>query len=992
MNLKKLTFFFIIYSIWSINAFAQRVVNGTVKDQNGAPLMGVAVSDKNGAATQTNGNGEFKISVADNATLYFSYLGFKVQTMSVKGNSKIEVTLLEDTKLLESVVVIGYGVQKKSDLTGAVSTLNSKAYKDQPVLNVSAALQGRVAGVSVTNNSGAPGGQTKIRIRGANSVNNNNSPLYVVDGVALTSLDLQDINVNDIESMELLKDASATAVYGSRGANGVIIVTTKKGVAGKNKISYNAFVSSNKAMEKYDLMDAVTYAEQANLRTGLSVFPNPAQFAGKSTDWQNLLFDNATTQSHQLSLSGGAEKAKYFVSANYIDQNGLLINTNQEKYGLRSNLDFKINEKLSFGLNVVAQRTNSKNNGDLGYKGNPVMAGITWAPTEKVYDDEATGAYNRNAISPIWLNPYMTLKESEGRNFSNAGIFNGRIKYDFTDWLSLSVNAGLDALISKSASLRNKWMNPTNMGSSQGLSEAYTFQNSNVLTFHKNFNQKHDLTATALAENTSSTFTNFAANGSNLSSTSNGYYNLGLNGSQSISSGYSKNTLLSFMGRVAYSFNNKYLATASLRRDGSSKFQGSNKWGNFPSFSLGWKLSEEQFIKDIKFISELKLRGGWGEIGNQGINAYSTLGLLNPVLYSFGTLSHTQGYTAGSPATPDVKWETTKQIDLGIDLGLFGNRITIVADYYNKNTDNLLLFTKIDNYDGGGSLLKNIGKVNNKGFEFAIDAKAITADNFSWNTGFNIAFNKNKVVSLGKDNMVFRAKTGSGLINTEIQTVKVGEPLGAFYLIPWQGIYSQDDATLGYKAGDNRYTDVSGNNSIGYEDRVISGSATPKVQLGFNNNFTYKAFELNVFFQGSFGNKIFNATYASTAVPTSDVAYPTLQETVNYWTPQNRGAVWANPASKTNRNYVESTQFLQDGSYVRLKNVSLSYSVPQTLIKKLSSIKITASAQNYLTFTKYKGFDPEATSTPAASDADAGIDLGAYPSPKTLTLGLGVNF
>jgi TonB-linked SusC/RagA family outer membrane protein len=591
MKQKKLLLFLMICSIWSASVFAQRVVKGTVKDQAGAPLVGVAVSDKNGAGAQTNMDGQFSISVKEDATLYFSYMGFKPQAVSVNGRSTINITLTDDTKLLESVVVIGYGVQKKSDLTGAVSTLSAKAYKDQPVLNVSSALQGRVAGVSVTNNSGAPGGQTKIRIRGANSVNNNNSPLYVVDGIALTSLDLQDINVNDIESMELLKDASATAVYGSRGANGVIIVTTKKGVAGKTKISYNAFVSSNKPMKKYDLMNAVTYAEQANLRTGLQVFPNPSQFAGKSTDWQSLLFDNASTQSHQLSLAGGAEKAKYFVSANYIDQNGLLINTNQEKYGLRSNLDFKINEKLSFGLNIMAQRTNSKNNGDLGSKGNPVMAGLTWAPTEMVYTDETTGAYNRNGVSPIWLNPYMSLKESDGENFSNAGIFDGRIKYDFTNWLSLSVNAGLDARSSKSAYLRNQWLNPSNMGSGQGLSEAYTFQNSNVLTFHKNFNQKHDLTATALVENTSSTFTNFAANGSNLSSINNGYYNLALNGSQSITSGYSKYALLSFMGRVAYSFNNEYLVTASLRRDGSSKFQGSNKWGNFPSFSFGWKLS-----------------------------------------------------------------------------------------------------------------------------------------------------------------------------------------------------------------------------------------------------------------------------------------------------------------------------------------------------------------------------------------------------------------
>ncbi|HEY1201720.1 MAG TPA: SusC/RagA family TonB-linked outer membrane protein, partial [Niastella sp.] len=516
------------------------------------------------------------------------------------------------------------------------------AYKDQPVVNASSALQGRVAGVAVTNNSGAPGGGVKIRIRGANSVNASNDPLYVVDGIALSSNGLGDINVNDIESMEVLKDASATAVYGSRGANGVIIITTKSGKSGKPKIEYNVFASFNRPMKKYKLMDAVTYANIANLTAGASVFPDPQSFAGQTTDWQSMIFDNSLTQSHQLSASGGTENAKYYVSGFYVNQEGLLVNSGQKKFGLRSNIDLKLSKRLNFGINVYAGRINSHNNNDVGSKGNPVTSALTWAPTEQVYD--ATGQYKRFGISPIWGNPYMVIKERVFDNFSNVGIFNGKLKYSFTDWLTLTVNAGLDMQLAKNATLNNDWISPGNHGSQQTSVEKYTYQNSNVLTFHKDFG-KHNITATALMEATSNKYYTFTASGSGLASLSNGYYNLGLNASQGISSGYSNWSLLSYMGRVAYSFNDKYLLTATVRRDGSSKFQGSNKWSNFPSFSLGWKLSNEKFIDDLGIFSNLKLRAGWGVTGNQAVDPYSTLGLLNSVLYSYGTTTASPGYT-----------------------------------------------------------------------------------------------------------------------------------------------------------------------------------------------------------------------------------------------------------------------------------------------------------------------------------------------------------
>ncbi|MFL5743675.1 MAG: SusC/RagA family TonB-linked outer membrane protein [Niastella sp.] len=952
----------------------------------GEPLAGVTVTNKaQHISVASNENGEFTIEAAPGDVLEFSSVGYAPQQVKISAaTDAIDVTLAIAV-VEEQMIVVGYGTQKRTDLTGAVATLSAKAYKDQPVVNASSALQGRVAGVAVTNNSGAPGGGVKIRIRGANSVNASNDPLYVVDGIALSSNGLSDINVNDIESMEVLKDASATAVYGSRGANGVILVTTKSGKSGKPRIEYNGFASFNRPMKKYKLMDAVTYANVANLTAGAAVFPDPQSFAGQTTDWQSMIFDNSVTQSHQLSAAGGTDNAKYYVSGFYVNQEGLLQNSNQKKFGFRSNIDLKLSKRLTIGINVYAGRINSHNNDDIGSKGNPVMGALTWAPTEPVYD--ASGQYNRFGISPIWSNPYMVIKERNGDNFSNVGIFNGKLKYAITDWLTLTVNAGVDLQLSRSAYVNNDWISPGNHGSGQSSTEKYTYQNSNVLTFHKTFG-KNSLTGTALMEATGNKFYTFSATGSGLASLSNGYYNLGLNASQGIASGYSNWSLLSYMGRAAYSYNDKYLLTATIRRDGSSKFQGNNKWGNFPSFSVGWKLSNEKFIEDLGIFSNLKVRAGWGVTGNQAVDPYSTLGLLTPVIYSYGTTTVYPGYTLGNPANKDVKWETSKQTNVGLDASVFGNRLNISVDYYNKNTSDLLLNTRINNYDGGGTYLKNIGRINNKGWEIVMDGTPVKSGHFTWNASFNASFNQNKVISLGADSMLERPVIGGGLISNSIQVVKVGQSLGAFYLIPWEGVYQADKGN--YKAGDAMYRDVNGNNTIGFEDRVITGSAMPKMQWGFNNSVAYKNFELNVFIQGSHGNKIFNATYAATVVPASDVKFINLADAAHYWTPSNPGSAFANPGSK-NKSWVESTQFLQNGSYVRVKNVSLSYELGQKWLK-LAAAKIFISAQNLATITKYKGFDPEATSTMANSDQDAGIDLGAYPSPKTITVGVQVKF
>lgn len=968
----------------SATAGDQNPIKGKVLSKaDGQPLSGATIAVKGTKIAATSDfEGSYSINAEPGSILVFSYVGFLEQEITVGKSNTIDVSLAEDSQQLKEIVVVGYGTQKRKDLTGSISTLSKDAYKDQPLVTPSSALQGRVAGVVVQNSSGAPGGAVKIRIRGANSVNASNEPLYVVDGVALAGVGLQDLNINDVESMEILKDASATAVYGSRGANGVIIVTTKKGKAGAVKIDYNTFLSVNTPMKKYNLMDGNTYADIANLTTGSTVYPNTGSY--NTTDWQDMIFQNAVTVSHQLSASGGTEKSKYFVSGFYVDQQGLLINTGQKKFGLRTNLNMQFSKKIDFDLSVFLTRQNSLNNSDIGYKGNPVMAGVTYDPTEPVYNEN--GDYNSFALSPIWQNPYMVLKERKSDNFNNAGIFNANLRYRITDWLTFNTSAGLNASIGKTAYVNNNWISPGSPGSGQTSYENYTVQTNNILTFHKSYN-KHDFTLMGGMESTSNRAEQFSATGTGLTTLANGYYNLGLNTSQSISSLYSNWALLSYLGRLSYNFDDRYLITGTIRRDGSSKFQGDNKWANFPSFGAAWKITNEEFAKGSKYISNAKLRLGWGITGNQGINPYGTLGLLNATTYSYGTTTLYPAYTLGNPANPDLKWETTTQSNIGIDLGFFNNRLNFTADYYDKETKDLLLNTRIPNYDGGGSYLRNVGTISNKGIELTLDAAVISNDNFSWTTTVNYFKNRNKVVSLGEEDFL-EIPLNNGLIGNAIQVIKVGSPLSSFYLIPWEGVYQTQQGI--YKPGDAKYQDVDGNGSIGYEDRVVQGSALPKFQFGFNNTFNYKNFSLNMFIQGSYGNKVFNATYAAAAVPSSDVRFITLNDAADYWTPSNTSSTWRNPGS-TNKAWVESTQFLQDGSYARLKNLSLSYLIDKDILKTFSA-KITVSAQNIFTVTKYKGFDPEATSTAASSDTQAGIDLGAYPSPKTFTVGAQINF
>ena len=990
----------IFLSFLSIPLFAQQTVSGKVTGADSATVSGVTVSVKGSTqATQTDKDGYFQFSVPAGATLVFTSVGYESQEVVVGTRSDISVHLVGRGQNLQDVIVVGYGTQRKTNLVGSISTINPSSYKEQPVVDVSSAIQGRSSGVVVNSASGAPGGAVKIRIRGANSINSSNDPLFVVDGISLGSISFQDLNVNDIESMEFLKDASATAIYGSRGANGVVLITTRSGKSGKMNVEFNGFASFNK-IKPYNLLDPVGYAYQANHISGTNVYPDPAALAGTGTDWQKQLYRTGVTQNYQLSLSGGTDKSRYYISGYFVDQTGVIVNTSQKKMAIRSNLNTKFSDKFSVGLNLFLTNIQSHNNGDLGGKGNPVTAALAWAPTATVYDDPAKGEYTRYTNSPIWANPYMIAKESNYDGYSNSAVVSANIKYDITDWLSFSAVLGVDANFYKSGYVNNVWINQTNQSSGQGLNTNYTLQNSDILTFHKTFNEVHNLTFTAVYEQTTNKFDGFSANGSGLYSVAYGYYNLGLNASQAISSAYSNWGLQSFLGRASYAYKDKYLATVSYRADGSSKFQSTdNKWSYFPSVAVGWRVIQEEFMRNQNLFTNVKIRGSWGKTGNQGIAPYSTLGLMTGQQYSYGTGTAYQGYTRGNPLNENLKWETTDQWDVGADLGFVNNRINVTMDYFHKNTTGLLLQQLIADYDGGGTQWVNNGSVLNSGFEFSIAALAVNSKNFSWNTAFNMTFYHSNVESLGGQQLFYTGPPANGVINTAIQVVKPGSPMGAFYLIPWEGVYSQADTKLGFQPGDNKYVDVNGNGSIGYEDRVVSGSAIPTFVYGFNNDLSYKNWSMNIFIQGSQGNKIFNATYAMAAQATSDVKYPTLAASANYWTTSNPNSEWADPASTTGRSYIESTQYLQDGSYLRFKNISLSYTLPRKAIG-FADIRFTVSVQNAITVTKYKGYDPEADTMgnrniadgAGNSDASAGVDNGAYPNPHGFTIGLNAKF
>lgn len=976
-------------------------VNGTVTDNKGLPVEGVNVTIKNAnIGTTTNVKGAYTIKVSREGVIIFSNAGYLTKEVSVNGRNTLDVQLSADLRSLDQVVVVGYGTRKKSDLTGAVSSISAKDFKDQPVYRIDQALQGRAAGVQVVNNAGAPGGDVNIRIRGSNSILGNNNPLYIIDG--FIGGDFNNLNPADVESIEVLKDASSTAIYGSRGANGVILITTKKGSSRKTSIDFTSRFASSTVLKKFDLLNAGDFATVVNERNaalGLAPSFTTSQvsdyYAKGGTDWQHEIFRTAPAQEYQLSVSGGSDKTTYLISGNYLDEKGIITNSGFKRYSIRSNINSSITDKLKVALNFSgARRINTNTSGTQGKSG-PLTQALAWAPTTPVKD--ADGNYITNdPIGSIFANPVALAYEQDNTNVaSNANVV-ARANYEFIKGLSLDVTLGADYQNIQGASFAGPSITNNIPGANRSSSEYINIQNTNTLNYLHTFNKVHSLNITAVFENQSLTYNGFNANANNLIFPNLGYYNLSLAAANGATAGYSKSTIVSYLGRVNYSYKDKYLITGSLRQDGSSKFQGDNKYSLFPSAAVAWKLSEEDFIKNTGLFDLLKIRASYGLTGSQAINPYSTLAtyLTDPynAATSFNSTSATSGIVIGNAANADLKWETTAAMDIGVDIEVMHGKLRFSADYYNKTTSDLLLSQPLPTYLGGGTITGNVGEINNKGWDFALSATPISSKNgFTWTTTFNVSLLQNKVVSLGGQDMLFTGtNVGSGLSTQPEFVLKPGNSLGAYwglkYLGTWKSSESAAAAAYGAKPGDSRYEDINNDKAINGSDYQIIGNGLPKTSLGWNNTFEYKGFSLNVFIQSLNGYDKLNYTYGAAITANSDARQATVTDIRDRYIVGKNESSNIPAFSPSNKNVIQSTRFLEKGDFIRIKNVNLSYELPKHLIKK-TGVNLFVGAINLFTITDYKGIDPESSTTSSSNDSVQSIDYGSYPNAKRFIAG-----
>jgi TonB-linked SusC/RagA family outer membrane protein len=991
-----------------------QTVSGKVISAAGLPLEGVSVVQKNtDNATTTNAKGEFSISVSSGASvLVFSYVGFTTQEVTVGNNSTLEIKLSPSSGQLDEVVVIGYGTVKKSDITGAVSSVSSdKITQVKAISNVAQTLQGQAAGVQVIQRSGQPGEGVSIKVRGTNSIAGGNDVLYVVDGLPLDGLSAQ-LNPSDIETIEVLKDASSTAIYGSRGANGVIMITTKKGKDGKLSVSYNGYYGSQSLRKKLDLVNAREFAILQNeaIENWNSDNPTSPQkpivwsqtqldsLNGKGTDWQDLVYRNAAVQNHDVSVSGGTGGTRFYTSFGYFAQNGIIRNSSFDRYSFRLNLDQKIFERLTSNLSLSLQQSNFSQNNYFNADGGGGVPFTTMVmpPTQGIYD--AAGKYTIFTGVP-WgqTNPYAIANEEYRYNPSLRLIGNVQLAYTIANGLKLKLNAGIDNSWSK-----GDYYAPRNLslyvngGASQNYSTSSTFVNENLLTYNKAFG-KHSLDVVA-------GITYQTSKGSSLNSgTASGFltdiYQDNNLGAASVKAqpgtNYSDSRLLSYLGRINYAYDGRYLLTLTARYDGSSRFSESHKYGFFPSGAVGWRISEEKFMQQVKPISNLKLRASYGLSGNQAIGSYQTLGQLNNTNVTFNNQPVT-GYYLSRLENKNLKWETTRQLDLGIDLGLFKNRIQFTADYYSKKTVDLLLNVTLPTSSGFSSVLQNVGSVGNKGFEFQLTTQNLTGQ-LSWTTVLTFSHNKTKILDLGKDAL------GNPITYKEVGTggnwfpMILGQSMQQLFGYKVLGIYQSDAEAVANgeptkKAGDYKFQTSQGG-ILPNDNRLLLSHFEPKFTFGFNNNISYKNFSLSVLLVGSYGNDIANE-FRKYNITLNGKWTPTKEAFDNRWQPGKTTAKFDRPqfenSGSTIRDYANSL-WIENGSYLRFRDITLAYDIPATGLKaiKISSAQVYVSVQNYITITKYSGYDPEASWQAATIN---GWDRGNYPGTKGITAGLKVNF
>ena len=962
-----------------------RTISGIVRDNMG-PVTGANIVIKgttNGTISDLDGKFTLE-NVPTNAILQISYIGYLPQEITVGSQSSYNIMLKEDSQSLDEVVVVGYGTVRKADLAGSVAVLDNKAFKDQPITQVSDALQGRVSGVQVQN-SGVPGGTVKIRVRGSGSINRSNDPLYVIDGIVRES-GLTGLNPEDIQSMQILKDASSTAIYGSRGANGVVLITTKTGKANVRQIMFDAQIGIGTVAKRYETLNPYefatlynTYRKDTFSPEQLSAFQNGT--AG--TDWLDEIFQNGITQDYKLTLSGGSDKIQYIVSGNYVGQEGVVKENTNKRYQARANITSQLTDWLHLTADVNASH-NVKRSADFSAaKGNIVNIAMNYAPVLGIMNEN--GTYTRDPYSAITqLNPVGLLNEQIGesmRDIVNAHI---DLKFNILPGLTFTTSNGIDYNDVKNYSFATTKVSSS---SSMGNNDAYrmTLQTTNNLTYNGKWGD-HALTATAVYEATQSEYRYMDISGNNLMTESVGWWNAEMAGTRNAKNDYSKWALMSGVGRIMYNYKDRYMLTGTIRADGSSKFFN-DKWGWFPSIAAAWSMGNEDFMQHQNIIQDLKIRASYGLIGSQAIDPYETLGLMSQAMYAFGGNAYYTGYWIGQTvATPDLSWETTHQFDLGLDFSILNRRLNVSFDYFDKRTKDGLLKRTIPNYDGGGSYWVNAAEISNRGIDFSINANIFEGSDFSWNTTFNGTYLKNEVKDLAGLDFIQGANIASGMFSTDgVTRITVGQPIGAFYGYEWTGL----DA-----AGNDSFVDRNKDGIIDSKDR----KATPDFTLGWNNSLHWKNWDLNVFFTGSFGAERFNMVRYTGTSMTGDFAFITLKEYLNdNFDTKGQSARYPSVNVKGN-NYqaaATSTKYLESANYFRLDNISLSYNLPKA-VSKFADLRFTFSCQNLFTITSYKGMDPAGISfvdTGTGSvDVNDGIDLGAYPLTRSYTFGVRMNF
>ena len=959
----------------------QLTLTGVVTDANGDPLPGVTVAIKGTSqGTATDANGAFSLQVPnENAVLVFSYIGFNTQEIPVGNRRTINVSLLESSRELEEVIVIGYGTVRKSDLAGSVSSVSNKQFRDHPVKQLQDILQGRTAGVEVTNTSGMLGYGARIRIRGNNSVNLSNSPLYVVDGIVGSELG---INPSDIQSVEILKDASATAIYGSRGANGVILITTKRGEINKPQVTLDMAFGMSNIIKKYDLMNAGDYAQALyDLRGAGTISAADVEAYKNGTkqgiDWQDLTMKTGYNQDYKLSISGGTAKTKYHISANLLDQTAVTITSKYNRYQFRANLDTEVTRWLSVGTSLNGGQVKMHN------ANFEMLNMLTYSPTMNMFMDDGL-TYANDPYNSYAYNPYgarMANDYDDGNDFLD-GIFDLRFK--IIEGLTLSVQGGLRYQHNRFYAFTSKYARPgmiNDMGIQSNL-DIY-LQNTNNLTYQKSFGD-HQITATAVWEISQTESKGLTITGSNLSNEMVGYWNVGLAANRNANNGYSAEAMASGVFRLMYHYKNRYLFTGTFRADGSSKFQADNKWGYFPSGAIAWDVAKEDFFSDQNIFQQLKVRTSYGVTGNQGIGRYSTLGMLTALpsaggVYGWGTSTGYPGYWGGTFASPNVSWEKTYQYDAGVDVSVLNSRLNLSFDYFNKQTKDMLFQKTIPLFNGGGSLWVNQGEVKNTGVEIMIDAIPYRNKDFTWESVFNAGYVKNEVVDLAGEDRIFQENVST--YGGFYQILQPGYPMGTFYLYHWEGFDDQ---------GANLYRSASGGlttSPIGDDQVIMDKQGNPKWTFGWNNMISWKNWTANIFINAATGASRMNTTHyriasmgANRFVTLYDAYYKSWDQVSN-----KADALYPSLTNPNNRLLGVSDFWLENASFLKLKNISIAYTIPKDKLKFVEA-QLSLSAQNVYTLTKYKGMDPE------VFNSATGIDLGAYPVPRTFTLGLKLNF